>query len=413
LRFAVRGPGRRQASPHGMPCRNVACSVHVSVAGVPAGCACKACLALARPCIHMPTLPAALARVRRADLLDPAGRLVFQVRSEHSPALLENRAVQPGLPSDVPARVVQRSPGRASHVADLQVLDADQVVAPGDLRAGLVRPVFQRVGVPGPHPCQRLPGLLPAGGAALSPRQLARKTPGRRELGSLERRAIRQRQRQGDATVDADDLAGTRTRDRRRDDGEGDMPPSGAVAPHPAGPGLRYLAAPAEPDPAGLRDQYFAVAPVQPADVPRPERDDPEPFRAVLLAPRRPAVGAVEEVPHRLIEVPQRLLLHNHAPCGQPRVLRACLAELPAHLGKAGRRPSPRSPPLPLFDSKIPHEPSVRAVPAQCVFLRGRWVQAVPEHKSNLLAKGMGMLAPRRTGFIPGRKAGASSGDFW
>jgi len=56
LRFAVRRPGSPVASPrsHGVPRRDVPGRVHIRVAGVIAGGAPEACLALARLPVHLP-----------------------------------------------------------------------------------------------------------------------------------------------------------------------------------------------------------------------------------------------------------------------------------------------------------------------------------------------------------------------
>src|SRR5487761_1843243 len=66
LRFAVHGPGIPVASPrfHGVPRRDVACRVHVRVAGVPAGRAPEDRLALAVLPGDVPARTATLARVR-------------------------------------------------------------------------------------------------------------------------------------------------------------------------------------------------------------------------------------------------------------------------------------------------------------------------------------------------------------
>jgi hypothetical protein len=87
LRFTLRRPGNPVASAciHGTPCRDVASRVHVSVAGVVAGSAPEAGLALARLRVHAPARRAALASVRGFNLLDAARGLVVQPPHQQSP----------------------------------------------------------------------------------------------------------------------------------------------------------------------------------------------------------------------------------------------------------------------------------------------------------------------------------------
>src|SRR5882672_3017122 len=80
LRFAVHGPPGGVASPrfHGVPRRDVACRVHVGVAGELAGRAAEEGLALAVLRCDVPARRAALARERGWYLLDSSGCLVVK-----------------------------------------------------------------------------------------------------------------------------------------------------------------------------------------------------------------------------------------------------------------------------------------------------------------------------------------------
>jgi hypothetical protein len=64
----------------------------------------------------------------------------------------------------------------------------------------------------------------------------------------------------------------------------------------------------------------------------RLDRDLPESFVHTGFAPRRAPVRATEKVPHRLSEIPQRLLLHSLRARRQPLVLGARGGQLRALL---------------------------------------------------------------------------------
>src|SRR5215469_4511283 len=116
LRFAVHRPGNPEASPrsHGVPRRDVLRRVDVSVFGVCAGGAAEEGLALA----------------------------TFRC--------------------DVPA-------GRAGHVLDAEVLDADHVEAARDIRRGFLAPVLAAVGLAGLQTADRLLDLPPSARPAPGP----------------------------------------------------------------------------------------------------------------------------------------------------------------------------------------------------------------------------------------------------
>ena len=117
MRFAVRRPGQRQASPRvkgdgevgGVPRRDVPGRVQVSVAGVSAGGAPEDGFALTRLPVHLPARRAALARVMRLDFLHPSGRLLLQAANKQTPPGPQDDPVEPGFLTDVPARVLPRA----------------------------------------------------------------------------------------------------------------------------------------------------------------------------------------------------------------------------------------------------------------------------------------------------------------
>jgi hypothetical protein len=113
--------------------------------------------------------------------------------------------------------------------------------------------------------------------------------------------------------------------------------------------------------------------------------DDAETLVAAGLAPCRPPVGAGEEVPHRLIEVAQCLLLNHLAPGPQPVVFFADLGELGCLRAEAWRVATSRTPPRMLFHGQVPHEPGMGAMLLEHDFLVSRRCQAKARH-SNIIS---------------------------
>jgi hypothetical protein len=109
----------------------------------------------------------------------------------------------------------------------------------------------------------------------------------------------------------------------------------------------------------------------------RLDGDDPEPLITSRFTPRRTTMGAAVEVPHRLIEVTQRLLLDHLTARSQPLVLGTGPGKLSALLKVGWRSVSSWVPPRVLLDRKVPHVPGVRAVVTQGCVLRGGGRQTV------------------------------------
>ena len=418
MRFAVRRPGIPEASPrsHGVPRRDIPGRVHISVAGISAGRAREPRLALTRLRIHLPARRAALARELGTDLLHPAGRLVLQPAHQQAPARPHDLPVQPGLGPHVPARIPGRPPTRPGHVTDLQVLDADHIEAPRDVRAGLLGPVLAPV---------RLMGTQPGDGV-LDPAATVRPAPGPGQLalqapyaplfpsgqaGGVQQFPGRQRRTDGNPAVDAHGLAVTRCGNRLGDHGEGDMPASGAVHLHPVGlHARRHNAGPAEPHPPGLRYPDLPDMAAKPTHLLGLDGDDPESFIPPGLTPARPVgrVMRVEERHHRPGEVPQGLLLHHLGALSQPRILGAGGGELLALLQIARSACLARVPVSVLLDGQIPYIPGVAAVPPQHALLGGGGKQPVPGH-TNILSTTTDISGEVKRRLLPGLKAGVST----
>jgi hypothetical protein len=394
LRFAVLRPGNPKASPrsHGMPCRDVSSCVHVSVLGVSARPACEDGLALTRPRIDGPARRAALGCVGGIDFLDRAPGLILQPTGQQPPAAGQYPSVEPSLLPDIPSRLGHRAFGRASHVGDPQVLEADQVVTAGEIGRGLLTPVFSQVN---PESLQPRNLQFDAGasmGATLGTRQSALQ----QHQAALQRRTQPWHSQQlsggqggghDDTPVYSYDFAITRRRDGRGDNGEGNVPAACAVAgnsvrlnPSGDGPG------PAEPKPPGLGHPHLGRMARQAAETPSLRSDDLKALIAPSLPPGGPAMGTGEEIEHCPGEVPQRLLLNGLRSGCKPSEFPAGSGELAA-LGKVpGRRRTARAPVLVLLHGEIPHESGVRAVLPQDQFLPRSRREPVTGHKSNLLA---------------------------
>ena len=339
----------------------------------------------------VPARRATLAGERGIDPFHPAGGLVLQAAYQQAPTRGEHAPVQPGFLAHVPARLGDGALSRARHVPDAQVLDADHVEPAREISGGLLGPVLSRIGLAS---CQPSGGQLDPDAAVRptpGPGQPALKTaepalPRRAEPGNAQNLASRQRRARGHATINSDDLAGTRRRDGGWDPSEGDMPAACAVKRDPVGSrACGYGTRPAKPHPADLRDPGLARVAAEPTHMLRLNRDNTEPLIAPGFPPSRPAVRAREEIRHRLGEVPQRLLLNHLAAGTQPLILGTSLGELAALLQIARRSAAPWMPPGLLLDREVPHESGVRAMVAQRCFLSGSRYQAVAEH-SNIIS---------------------------
>lgn len=189
-----------------------------------------------------------------------------------------------------------------------------------------------------------------------------------------------QGRRHDHAPIDPDHAAIAWPGDRVGHVRERDVP---AAAPIPGDPvGLHPLgdrAAQPEPHPTNLGHLDLPVAAVEPHNVMRFDRHLPETFMHTGFAPRRVPVSTCEEVPHRLSEIPQRLLLHGLRPGRQPREGGASLGQLRC-LFVIARRLTARPPKPLLLHRQIPHEPGLPAMLGQRHHLLSSGQQPVTRH---------------------------------
>jgi hypothetical protein len=415
LRFTVRSPAQRL---EGSPCchrpsgGDVTCGVDISVTAEPAGDAPEHRLALAVVRHDMPTRRAPLRRVRGFDLLHPSGSFVLQPGQQSAPAVGENTPIQPRFLSNIPARPVNGSLGRAGHASNVEVFHPDQVEPAGQIGRSLFHPIPAPIALAGTEPCdRRLDSLAPVRPAlaacefavqAVLPSSLVRC-----QAGCAQKASGRQGGRHCDTQIHSNGLAVARCGDRVGDIGERDMPPACSIPGYPIRlDPVRYGARPSETDPPHLGHPHPAVSAIEPEYVLGLHADLPESFIVARLAPRRAAVGSTKEVPHGLGKVSQCLLLHRHTARLQPLKLRPCLGQLTRLLAKARRCSAVRPPMAMLFTCQVPHEPSVRTMLQQRGLLIRRERQPVAmRHKMDASGRHrQNQAEPSRigvSGFLP------------
>ena len=393
LGFAVRWLGSPEASPrsHRMPCGDVPGRVHVSVASVAAGFADEGRLALAVFARHMPARRAALAGECGGDLLNPARGFLLQSPDQEAPAGGEDLPVQSGLGAHVPAGLGHRAFGRTGHMPHTQILDTDHIEPPGHFSGEFLGLVLAGIGLTGFQPGDRKLQLSTVVAATPRPSESALQafqppSPARGQPWAAVHLARGECGAYPDTPVHAHHLSRSWPYDRCGDRREGDVPAAGPIQLHPERFGLWDRLRPAEPHPPGLRDQDLSPVSVQPADLTGSKSYYPEPLVPTGFAPGGLAMRTVEIVRHGLREISQRLLLDHHTSRRQPPMLGACLRQLAAMLSPPRRRLAPGPPPGLLFDSEVPHEPSVSAMAAQRRFLRDRRRQPVANH-GNMISK--------------------------
>jgi hypothetical protein len=330
LRFTVCRPPNGEVSPccHRPSGGDVACSVDVGVApSDSAGFTLEDRLALAVSGSDVPARGATLRRVRSRHLFDPAESLVLQTFDQPTPATSADRAVEAALLGHSRAGVFDGAARGAGHRSHLEVLDSDHIEPPREIGRGFLDPVFTPVRLAGFQLRDRPFRPLPAVGTTLTARQpllqdLQPLRLTRTQTRSPQQLAGRQRSRHHHTAVDTDHTAVARAADRVGHVRERDVPTAGPITSNPIGRDtFWHRPRQAKSHPPDLRHPHPTKATVQPLDVTQFHRDLPKPLMHTSFTPRRAAVRAIEEVPHRLRKVPQRLLLHRMTPGPKPPLL--------------------------------------------------------------------------------------------
>jgi hypothetical protein len=392
LRFAVHRPGNPGASPrsHGMTCRDVPGRIDIRMTGKTARPATEDGLALARSSVYRLAGAAGLRCECGVYSFDPAWSLILKPSHQEAPARSKDLPVEPGLLAHASAGQINGAFNRAGHVANVEILNADHLVAPGEISADLLAPVPTGIGLSGLEPGNGQHYVGAPVGAWLGPGELALQQPqpsptSRTQSRSPEQLARRERNAYCNAPVQAHNLSCFWAGNLRWDDRERNVPASSAVECHSVGLRLqRHGPRPLEPQPASLRDPDLTCATVQSADVPRSDRDDTKSFVAPSFAPAWLSVASFEEGFHGLSKVPERLLLDHLASSVQPVMLPPGCGQLPALLQISRRGPTPRVPPRLLLNCQVPHESCMRAVVFQGLFLGDRRSQPIAAHTNTV-----------------------------
>lgn len=282
--------------------------------------------------------------------------------------------------------------GPPGHLADAQVFDSDDVEPARQVGTGLLHPVLAAVtgagmqlGDPGLDPPAPVGTPTAPGKAALEVLESFSLTS--RQPGTRQEFTSGQGRRYGHTAVQPSDVAGTRCRHRRRDDGEREVPATSPIAGHTVRLRRWNRARQAQPHPTDLGHQSDSPLPVQ-SDYPSGLRtDDAEPLVLPGLAPGRPPVSACKEVLDGLVEIAQRLLLHHLGSGAQPAERNARLGQLTALLDVSRRRTFVAGPHRPLLECQVPHVPRVFAQLPQRSVLCGSREHPEPGHATNSISQ--------------------------
>ncbi len=173
-----------------------------------------------------------------------------------------------------------------------------------------------------------------------------------------------QGRRDHDTSIHSHHRARARSGDGHWRHGERHMPATRPVTGDPVGlDTLGDRTRPAEPHPTHLGDPHLADIAGYPAQIAQLDCHDPKAFAPLASAPGRAPVGSAEEVRHRLGEVLQRLLLHDHRPGRQPGVRGPSLCQLAALLHDPRRRLASWLPVSVLLYGKVPRTGHAHTAP--------------------------------------------------
>ena len=317
-----------------VPTQDVDRSVVIGMGAEAAMPADKGRLAFAASAVHGSAFRTGLRGIGGIDLqkVSPAlFELVGKDGLEAEPALIENAPVEPRLLPHHAARFFHRAPRGGCHVFDAQIFEDHGSEAPAHVERRLVLPIAADVGTFGGQPeCATDGCQSPLRPLLSAPNDVLRGTAA--PLDSFERGrdgqmlAGGERQRIGDATINADRWTDIDWRDMVDLASETDMP---AERVHRDGNILdraAQRAAVAELDPTDLGQAHG-----RPFAVELPDLDlaalKPESVVDALAARRRVAGTSGEEVRECLVEIAERLLLARLRNGGDPIELGAKLRQ--------------------------------------------------------------------------------------
>ena len=404
MRFTVHRPPNGEVSlcwyrPSG---GDVAGGVDVGVARPRfAGDAGEDRLALAVFGCDVPAGGASLRRVRGRNPFESARGFMVESGDQPTPALISDRAVKAPLLRDAYAGLVNGAACGAGHRPYVERFDSDRVEPARKVGGGLFDPIVSPVCFACFEFRDRELGAPSAVRAGFGAREASLQAAQPGLLTGSKARAVQQlasgqRRRHRHTAINTDDAAIGRSGNWVGDVREGDMPapgpiPSDAVGLHACG----YGSGAAEADVAHLGHPYPPAAAVDFLNMARLEPNLPEAFMHASFAPRRAAMRAGEKVPHGLIEVPQRLLLHGLRSGRQPVVFGTRRGQLCRLIIVSGSV-SPRLPEKLLLYGEVPYEPSMAAVLHKHHLLSRRRQQAKPRHIRKL-ATATDINRPRKT----------------
>lgn len=394
MRFAVRRLGTPYASPrsHRPPYGDVTGSIHICITCMSTGRTGEDGLALARLSIDRPARGTTLRSVGGMDPLDSSWGLLVKAGDKHSPGILQYSSVQACFLGDLSTRLSGRAACRARHRPNIERFDADQIKVDGQVRRDFLAPVLAHTRLTTPqlgyvalHSRSPVGPAVAPSQASLQPEQPALSS--RAQLSNSQECTGAQGGADLDAPVYSDRQPVARSRDWRRDHGEGDMPASRTVQRHPERLcGLKHRTRQTEPYPSRFGYPDMSDVPVDFANVGGLEGDNSESLIFARFSPGRSAMGSRHMVTDRLGKVPQSLLLYHLASRTQPVEFRSRFGEL-ATLSQVSRCAfTAGMPPRMLLNGKVPHETRMRAVFSQNSLLCGTWIQTVSGHESNITA---------------------------
>lgn len=394
LRFTFRRPTGVEVSTccHRPSGGDIDGCIDVCVSGVSASTAPEDRLALAILRCTVPADGARLAGVGGGDLFYSAGCFVLEALNELAPAGGQYAAVESCLLTHVPARFVAGAARGCRHGANVEVLNADQVVLACEMGRQLLDPVLATVGVEGADSgdlctsaAKSIRGRpatdVLAGGSFLQPPEPFAFTQG--QARNLVEVTVGGCYCNLHATVDPDHFAVPRGQNGRRDGGKSDVPATGTISRDSIGRRIRERLRQAKPHPADFWNEYARPLSAQDLGPAGLGTDDPETVMGARLSPGWAPVSAGKEVPPGLVEIPQRLLLHRLGSRGEPRLGVAGLRQLGALRRIPRCRGSSGAPHQSLLKAQVPGKPRLCTVRGQAVTLRAGRNQTKP-HEHNL-----------------------------